>query len=252
MLKRIINHPRMRRIWPGTHQINTNQWILPKSAVHMFDRLKRRFIRRYFAFHKIQVTSFGGAGTTMLCRYLSIFGAKMPSITEGDWAPWKHMNYPPEDRAVSSDFKAIYLISDPREALLSVFRRGFQHWLIQRMEGNLKQWDYSWDLETYLKSKSDFFGYQSHFNSWTQSERKYPILTIKYDHMWNHIPEIVEFSGISAIAVGMFPKKHSRRSSLQNVSPEVLSALNSLFEELMDDIDDYPQFQIISPSKSLL
>ena len=240
----IFNPHRINRIWLQTYQYNVNLRFAKRPIIYPVHRLKKSIIRRNFAWHKIQVTSYGGSGTTMLCRYLSDCNVGMPKISEGDWAPWKHMSYPPEDRSVGENFRAIYLISDPREALYSVFRRRFQHWHIQRMDGNLKNRNFSWGIDDFIGKERDLFRFQDQFESWTTSKRKYPILIIKYEALWKHVPELLEFAGVPPELHGEFPKQVQRKSILQSAPIHVQEGLDRIYQKLLKGFKDLPDYQI--------
>jgi hypothetical protein len=247
LLKKTLLHRNIAPLWLGTHQIDVNHWVLPKPFIIRLHSIRKKIIRRYLAFHKIQVTSYGGAGTTTLCKYLSACNAGLPQISDGDWSPWKHMSRPPADRTVRENFRAIYLISHPGEALLSVFRRGLQHWHIQRMDGDLTNWDFSWNLDDFLMVKSDLFGFYSQFMGWTESKRNYPILIIKYECLWDHIPEFVDFSGLPSRYESDFPTKIPRASKFENQSFRIQDSIKSIFRELFEDFESFPDWQIKEP-----
>src|SRR5258706_3632790 len=73
--------------------------------------------------HTVQMTSFGGSGSTAFSAHLAAAGVDLPK-TPGEF-PFKHQRIPPAVGDVPDSFRVIYLISDPRNAMLSIFRRGF-------------------------------------------------------------------------------------------------------------------------------
>ena len=72
----------------------------------------------------------------MLYRFLEDCTADVPKDTH-DWIPWKHQPLPPADSKVSRRFRALYLFGNPMNAVLSVFRRGYQHWHLEQLRGNV-------------------------------------------------------------------------------------------------------------------
>lgn len=111
--------------------------------------------------HTVQLTSFGGAGTTMLYRFMTESGLDVPR--DGDWGIWKHAPEPPDSSEVRQGFRAVYLFGDPINAVLSVFNRKFQSFHVGRMHGDLDNWNDSWNLTEYLEAGVDRFGMSDHF-----------------------------------------------------------------------------------------
>ena len=130
--------------------------------------------------------------------------------------------------------------------MLSVFRRGLQHWCIQRMEGRVDRWDFSWDLDAYLKQDAELFGYESHFRAWAQSRRKNPIAIIKYDHLWEFLHEIVEFSRLPPDSIVNFPRRRSRATDWQQLQPQVQDKINSLLGNLATTIEAWPDYSVLT------
>ena len=185
--------------------------------------------------HTLQVTSFGGCGTTMLYRFLSRNNAPVPPAVD-DWYPWKHMLSPPEDREVKDGFRGIYVFTDPLTATLSVFRRGFQHELVRRMSRDTTNWDTEWGLSDFLDDGQDHFRLTEQYREWTSRDRDYPIMLVKYGALWQNLREITAFAGLPIEAVGDFPERRSRSSDWREESPEVRSGLQRIYGDLHQEI----------------
>jgi len=207
--------------------------------------------------HTVQVTSFGGSGTKMLRDWLQEQGAALPS--EHDSGIWKHLPAPPtKDRyQIPEGYKVLYLISDPVESLLSVFRRGYHMWHAVRMasqarwpEGFLLE-DHptrpNWGIKEFLSVRSDCFGIHDHFRNWTTShsaERGYPIMVLKYETMWEHLEEMGAFLGLRTSQVGRFPERRERTKrdkELEAARP----MLEAIYGDLAGEIREFPGLQVI-------
>lgn len=193
--------------------------------------------------HTLQVTSFGGAGTTMLYSFLASTNADLPESNH-DWIPWKHMTEPPSDRDVPDGFRAIYLFSNPMNAVLSVFRRGYQHWHAQRMVKDESAWNDQWELEDMLQLDHDPFSMDKHFRAWAEADRSYPILLIRFDALWDRLPELLAFAGIRSAHHGDFPERKPRNSDWTQADPEIRDWLETTYGPLAQRLDDTPDFSI--------
>jgi hypothetical protein len=233
----------------GTFQVGAEHTVLEESARYRLDELKKSLYRKHLSNHTIQVTSFGGAGTSMLCRFLERNGADLPRTiapnnVEKDWAPWKHMRTPPPEQWVPNDFRAIYVVSDPRNAVVSVFRRGYQYAHVQRIDGDVERFHPSMDLSEYLNLGTDPFQLEDHFEQWIQCNRDYPILIVKYDHLWDRIGKIVEFAGLPEHAKHDFPERRARSSDWRTLPECDRTKLDALLGNLAGRIRVLSSLQI--------
>jgi hypothetical protein len=194
--------------------------------------------------HSIQVTSFGGTGTTMLYHFLERCGADVPKDSH-DWIPWKHQRVPPSNSEVPRGFRALYLFSNPMNAVLSVFRRDYQHWHVERIGGNVDAWDESWVLDDYLAQEDDIFRLADHFHNWTSANRDYPIMLLRFGALWDHLPEVFAFLGLPSSHMTEFPEKEKRRSDWTDEPPQTQSHLEQMYGALSEEIERAPNIEII-------
>jgi hypothetical protein len=148
--------------------------------------------------HRVQITSFGGSGTTALHDHLLRVGVDVPT-TPGSF-PFKHQRVPPASAEVPPGFRVVYPFGDPRNAVVSVFRRGFQggHYRGMRLrkpplaaEGHLT------DLAHFLEGGIDEFEILDHFDRWhTRGDRTYPVLFLNFAHLAQAWPALCEFVGL--------------------------------------------------------
>jgi len=149
--------------------------------------------------HTVQITSFGGTGSTALSGHLRAAGVDLPQ-TPGE-APFKHQRRPPAASDVPEGFRVIYPYGDPRDAMLSIFRRGWivEHYRALReqvpppeVERRLSS------LEAFVDGGVDDFALADHVNRWLDHEPGYPVLFFRYESLETAWPTIREFVGLPA------------------------------------------------------
>ena len=180
----------------------------------------------------------------MLYRFLERCKADVPSDTH-DWIPWKHQRVPPSDNDVPHGFRSLYLFDNPMNAVLSVFRREYQHWHIDRINGDVEAWDESWSLEDYLEHGDDLFRLSDHFNQWSTADRSYPILLLRFDALWDRLPEVFAFLGLATSLMGDFPGRKERSSDWTTESDSIQQGLREMYGDLHREIADAPDLKII-------
>jgi hypothetical protein len=154
------------------------------------------------------------------------------------------MRTPPQQQWVSDDFRAIYVVSAPRDAVVSVFRRGYQYAHVQRMDGLVEQFHPSMGLSEYLNLGIDPFQLEDHFEQWTQCDRDYSILIVKYDYLWEQIGKIVEFAGLPEQAKHDFPERRARSSDWRTLPECDRTKLDASLGNLAGRISELPPLQI--------
>jgi hypothetical protein len=194
--------------------------------------------------HTVQLTSFGGAGTTMLYRVLAEHGTGLPDAAP-KYLPWKHLPTPPTDDEVPDGFRAAYLFGNPMNAVLSVFRRDFQRWHARNMRNDLAGWNDDWTLEEFLAQDRDHFEMAPHFHRWTRAVRTYPILLLHFDALWDRLPEVAAFFGLPTRVLDDFPPRRPRHSDWTDESPVVQAHLRRLYGDLHEEIEALPRLSII-------
>jgi hypothetical protein len=189
--------------------------------------------------HTVQVTSFGGSGTTALCDYLLSRGVDLQT-GPAQW-PFKHRRFPPSASEVPGGFRVVYIMSDPRDAIVSIFRREFQvgHYRALReqdpspdTQGRLAT------LETFLEAGRDEFELADHFARWRAHDPAYPVLFVRYEQVariWN---DVQAFVGLTPPQPPL--RVRARRSDWRRLSPERQRQLDALYGELARTIDRLP------------
>ena len=186
--------------------------------------------------HTIQVTSFGGSGTTALCRHLLDAGIDLQP-GPAQW-PFKHRRIPPRPDEVPDGFRVVYLVGDPRDAIVSLFRRDYQlgHFVALHdrdpdaaMQVTLR------DLETFVAGGVDVFELADHVARWRAHPGGYPVLFAHYDALDSHWPAIAEFVGLSADRPPL--PFRSRTSDWREQPAAIRAGLDLMYRDLADEIE---------------
>jgi len=215
------------------------------------------------------VNSYGGAATTIFIDHFSNQGVIIP-IKEytgvaieinrpvAQQTVFKHTPQPPDE----SD-KAVYIFSDPVEAVMSFFRRrseGYNRtmrglgtpvkdWVVghcKNIGGDYTQMNKDWDLTSYLEQGEELLGLERHFDNWSSARRSYPILLVKYEKMWEHLEAIHDFMECPG-AVADFPQKRTRGSSLDNLNAKDKNNILKMYGTLREKISLAPDISETPP-----
>lgn len=195
--------------------------------------------------HTVQVTSFGGSGTTSLCEHLARAGLDLPQ-TPGHF-PFKHRRVPPHADEVPAGFRVVYLVGDPRNALVSVFGRGFQggHYLGMRLQPPSAAVDARLaTLEAFLEAGIDDFALEDHVDRWLGAgDRGYPIVVARFEALQRAWPSIRDVVGLAPDAPGLAPL--ARRSNWRSLPRRMRRQLDGMYGDLARRIEALPPAQIL-------
>ena len=242
----------------------------------------------------IIVNSFGGGATTVFIDHFKEHGLDIPTKGKDLWRPtdedtgyknpygrnvqnlayvFKHSQSPPpakflkEDGSTQSVNRAVYLFSDPIDAVMSFFARRFKvtyppagigapdrYWAVKHAHNLGACWDSispDWDLADYLLGEEDLFCLKSHFRGWTEADREYPILLVRYETLWNHLELIHKFMGFGKRpeVLEKFPKQKERASNLENIKLNYQEKLFNLYGDLRNEINDFPDVSFLIGGK---
>jgi hypothetical protein len=177
--------------------VSTDRRLADAIADEMLDRLAGSADLAQIR-HTVQITSFGGSATTALHEYLLAAGIDVPT-TPGSF-PFKHQRVPPTSDAVPAGFRVVYPFGDPRNAVVSVFQRGFQggHYRGMQLRKPTPEVEHRLTaLEDFLDGGVDEFGMEDHFDRWhAPSARGYPVLFLRYEDLATVWPTVREFVGL--------------------------------------------------------
>ena len=204
-----------------------------------------RSVDPYRVTHTVQVTSFGGSGTTALCAHLLAAGVDLQP-GPAQW-PFKHRRQPPSAHEVPEGFRVLYLVGDPRDAVLSIFRRNLQvgHYgalhgrppepeVMQRLE----------TLETFLAAGIDDFDLAGHVDGWLHHPAGYPVLFVRYDRLPEVWDEVNAFVGLEPEHPPM--PLRERNSDSRAISSPAKEQLDTMYGELAARIVALAPTQLVS------
>lgn len=208
---------------------------------------KRAIIRKQY---DVIVVSYGGSGTTMLLDFLAPHMRVNSSNSFVDGI--KHINSP--DHPVLRYKKierAIYLVADPREATLSLFRRNYALRMIAKLKAKHSNTEeYRRFVETYqpnilnlsdfLQRGEDLFGFRKHWQQWHEDTASFPVLFVRYDALHDSIAEILEFLGLPARLKDDFPSRRQRATRLNELTIEDRRRLDRIYEDMATEIAEAP------------
>jgi glycosyltransferase involved in cell wall biosynthesis len=193
--------------------------------------------------HTVQITSFGGSGTTALCNFLADSGVDVPR-TPGHF-PFKHQPVPPPAGEVPPGFRAIYLCGDPRDAVASLFRRGFQggHYRGMRLAAPPPEVEARLaSLQEFVDAGIDDYEIEAHFDRW-HAASGYPVLFVKYDALGTSWPTIREFVGLPDDAPGL--PITSRNTDWRTLPKPIRRGLDRMYGGLARRIDALPATYLV-------
>lgn len=84
------------------------------------------------------------------------------------------------------------------------------------------------DFDHFLDLGQDLFRRKEQLEAWRGGAR-YPILLVQYERLWQHLPELERFLGVS---LDGFPPHRPRSSSLDQLEPQRRSRLEALYDDL--------------------
>ena len=79
-------------------------------------------------------------------------------------------------------------------------------------------------LDTYATEGIDKFQFENHFLNWSERYSQYPVLFIRYEKIWDHLDELLEFAGIPIEEKRLFPERKERKSEAMTIAEPVNQA----------------------------
>ncbi len=131
------------------------------------------------------------------------------------------------------------MFRNPVNALKS--RYSIQH--CQNVEGNWR--DLPELLSDYAQQGQDRFGLEAHFDAWTQSprsSRNYEICCLRYETVWEHLKELLDYLEIDRRHLDKIPQKRETKRPTDETTE---AALTQMYQPLIDKIDRFPEFTVI-------
>ncbi|MEW5316224.1 MAG: hypothetical protein WDW38_007605 [Sanguina aurantia] len=143
----------------------------------------------------------------------------------------------------------IYLYGDPLAAVASHYRRDHAYHQALKTSGHLwmKPTDFPATFEEYVSRGEDLFGLIKHYEAWLTSPTNYPILFLRYEHMFReevanqlfcHICSSTGCSADPAALASAFTFLSRQRSC------QVSAHMSPLYEQLIQHMDTLPSIFI--------
>lgn len=198
---------------------------------------------------EVIVASFGGVGTSFLLDYLSQYKS---TNSPGDVDRLKHTSMPPI--SFNRKVKYIYVYGDPVLATISLFRRGYHHLQSKKLQAHgirRKQIiPKEMTLEQYSLIQEDRLLLHRSFHNWYTAHLAHPTLFVRYENLFEHKEEIINFLELPAEAIKDFPKKKERSSKIEETDQFITSKLSTLYKELSEEINQLNDIELRVPEKN--
>lgn len=189
----------------------------------------------------VKVVSMGGVASTNLAKHIMGDNNESQKL--------KHCIHPKYlIKNKNTQYKFIYLIGNPYNAICSVFNRNLQHihevsmtfgklWFEEESEFKNRCIYEGMPLKKYLENNDfDKFYTEEHLDNWLNyNDGKTKIRIVKYEYLNTHIEEILEFANCQE----SFPIKE-RKNYIENQSEEIQKLMKKMYGSLKEKIDQLP------------
>lgn len=211
------------------------------------------------------LNSIGGCASSQLFKIINGLGIESNTdhFHQGiNFGRCKHTLYPPQYKEID---KAIFVMGDPVQSVISLFRRdmGITHIEnkglplhptrtdnvelhpeskeIYRVKPEYKK---HYNMKEYVDGGYDWFMTYEHIYNWTQLDTHYPILVVKSDVQWDYGKEIfVDFLGVDKVPDNYVKKP--RNSTMNLVPDEMQDRFVEILEKASNLYNELPDFQIL-------
>jgi len=202
------------------------------------------FLQRFLALGKERfrcaMASMGGVGSTALARHIGSISDK----TDREHA------YSPAVYDALSNLRLGYMVGNPYNSVLSIFRRGYQHMHVTAMHANSGTTPARLrgvSLEEFLERGVDEFFIERQFDNWLNNANlKHPTIIIRYEFLGDHIDEILDFF-VCRKAFALKPRK----SSWLEQPEHIRKGLERIYGRLNAKIEALPGVKIMTPGHRL-
>jgi len=208
-------------------------------------------VNRFINFPKFVAVSYGGVGSQILLKGIL---RNLSSSNKGTHLLDHHTHKRDPFFYVGRGTKVIYIFGNPMNAVISFFRRTARkkYWMYyhcKHLEVDHELFSLNWSLEDFLKNGKDLFRLEEHFDNWLHSHVCYPILFVKYETMWEHLPEIFEFLSTASARTGQFPPQKDRESDWRKEPKYIQEGLLNLYGSFDEKLNRFPEIYLLEPSK---
>lgn len=155
------------------------------------------------------VASYGGGATTLVMTFLRKNGVQTNDPSDRDYC--KHLPVPP--CSLNRNVRIIYIVSDPVDAVGSLFRRNYQWRAFRKFT---RQWIISptalESVENYWKHGEDILNLRSHYTNWTSVFQRQQTLVVPYERLWDQAGTWLEFVGLPNSLISSLPEQRPRKT----------------------------------------
>ena len=203
------------------------------------------FLKRLFALKnngsQCTMCSMGGVGSTALARHIGSIADK--TIREHTFSPSVYDSF--------NQIRIGYMVGNPYNSVLSIFRRDYQQMHVKAMHANsgtkpanLR----SMSLDEYLERGVDEFFIERQFNNWVNNpDPKHPTIIIRYELLSENIDQILGFFECDK----PFAVK-TRKSSWTDQPTHIQKGLEAIYGPLHEKIEALPGIKILMPKHSII
>ena len=185
----------------------------------------------------VYIASAGGTGSNFLYNYLCSQGLAVGSTATDYGARWCHSLDPliPDIATGHTVRRSIFLYSaNPILQVESIYRQGYADVNYKKKLGlpSSSHVKIPKNINEYCKGNEDVIHLEDQWNAWVQtsiqSKVSFPILTIQFEALWNHVDDLFKYLGLPLKGVSQFPKKKDRSSRGGNWSGRCRNMYQSL------------------------
>jgi|GEM_PF-61610 len=205
--------------------------------------------KQKLAWLDVIICSSGGVGTSFFMDFVQKYKyINSPSDIDG----LKHLDQPPTGKT-KQNFKALYIFGDPLNAVVSLFRRNYQQPHSCKLLANyldIEPIARYCSLEEYVNEGIDRLKLEQHFDNWSNAQVNYPIMLVKYETMWEHLPEIFDFLEIPTSEIEELEKERKERESDWIKLPEeTKDKLSAMYGKFSEKVANFEEIKIIEPQE---
>lgn len=180
------------------------------------------------------MASMGGVGSTSLARHIGSISDK----TEREHA------FSPSVYDTFENLRLGYMVGNPYNSVLSIFRREYQQMHVKAMHANSGTMPAKlrgMSLEEYLERGIDEFFIERQFDNWVCNPApKHPTIIIRYELLSDNIDQVLQFFGSDKPFI-----VKSRKSSWLEQPAHIRNGLEKIYGHLNEKIEALPGVKII-------
>lgn len=184
--------------------------------------------------YECKLVSVGGVGSTALGRH--VWSTNDKTSYEHAFSPAVFTGHP--------KLRLGYMYGDPYNAVLSVFRRGYQDMHIRAMHRHTGITPPSLakvSIDEYLEAGLDQFGLEAQFDRWVGAvPAPCPLILVKYEGLAEGIGEVLDFFAVKKPFV-----VRPRKSSWETQPDNIRRGLEKIYGSMREKVLAMPAIKVI-------